>query len=105
MKTRSKAPARLLALLALAGAVVAVVLVVQGATGGDDSAKRSPAAKQAKQKKNKPKPPPPKVYVVRSGDNLTTIAQKTGVPVAVIERLNPTVDPLSLIEGEKLKLR
>jgi len=27
------------------------------------------------------------------------------VPVAKIERLNPEVDPLSLISGEELKLR
>ncbi len=106
MKKRSKAPARVLALLALIGAVVAIVAVVQGVTGDDGSTKRNRPAKQAKQvKKQKEEPKTPKVYVVESGDNLTAIAQKTGVPVAEIEQLNPTVDPLSLVEGEELKLR
>jgi LysM repeat protein len=44
-------------------------------------------------------------YVVQNGDTLTSIAHKTGVPVARIEALNPGVDPQILISGEKLKLR
>lgn len=47
----------------------------------------------------------PKSYVVQSGDTLTSIAHKTGVPVSQILRLNPGVDPQILISGEKLRLR
>lgn len=47
----------------------------------------------------------PKAYVVQNGDTLTSIAHKTGVPVAVIIKLNPGVDPQILISGEKLKLK
>lgn len=47
----------------------------------------------------------PKTYEVQSGDTLTSIAHRTGVPVAVILKLNPGVDPQILISGEKLKLR
>ncbi len=47
----------------------------------------------------------PKAYVVENGDTLTSIAHETGVPVAVILKLNPGVDPQILISGEKLKLR
>lgn len=47
----------------------------------------------------------PKTYEVQSGDTLTSIAHATGVPVAVILKLNPGVDPQILISGEKLKLR
>lgn len=47
----------------------------------------------------------PKAYEVQSGDTLTSIAHETGVPVAVILKLNPGVDPQILISGEKLKLR
>jgi len=47
----------------------------------------------------------PKSYVVENGDTLTSIAHKTGVPVAGILKLNPGIDPQILISGEKLKLR
>ncbi len=47
----------------------------------------------------------PKTYEVQSGDTLTSIAHETGVPVAVIVKLNPGVDPQILVSGEKLKLR
>ena len=49
--------------------------------------------------------PAPKSYEVQSGDTLTSIARETGVPVAIIVKLNPGVDPQILIAGEKLKLR
>lgn len=46
-----------------------------------------------------------KTYEVQSGDTLTSIAHETGVPVAIIIKLNPGVDPQILVSGEKLKLR
>jgi LysM repeat protein len=49
--------------------------------------------------------PTPKSYEVQSGDTLTSIARETGVPVAIIVKLNPGVDPQILIAGEKLKLK
>ncbi len=47
----------------------------------------------------------PKIYVVQNGDTLTSIAHKTGVPVATIIKLNPGVDPQILVSGEELRLR
>jgi LysM repeat protein len=47
----------------------------------------------------------PAVYVIESGDTLTSIAHEFGVPVARIIELNPEVDPQILIAGEKIKLR
>jgi LysM repeat protein len=44
-------------------------------------------------------------YTVRSGDTLSGIAAKTGVPTATIERLNPGVNPNALQTGQVLKLR
>lgn len=44
-------------------------------------------------------------YVVKSGDTLTAIAHRTGVPVSQILALNPEVDPQILIAGQTLKLR
>jgi LysM repeat protein len=106
MKKRSKAPARVLALLALIGAAAAIVLVVQASSGDDSSSKKNVPTKQAKNgKKGKDKKSSPKTYTVQSGDNLTSIAQETGISVAEIQQLNPSVDPLALVEGEKLKLR
>ncbi|HET8862985.1 MAG TPA: LysM domain-containing protein [Solirubrobacterales bacterium] len=49
--------------------------------------------------------PVPESYEVQSGDTLTSIAHETGVPVAVIVKLNPGVDPQILVAGERLKLR
>lgn len=48
---------------------------------------------------------PERVYVVRSGDNLSSIAESTGVPITKIEELNPDVDPRALVTGQKIKLR
>src|SRR3954447_7366411 len=56
-----------------------------------------------------PSPPTPKPkvssYVVKQGDSLGGISQATNVPVATIERLNPSLDPLDLLPGTKLRLK
>lgn len=95
---------RLLAVLALAAAVIAVILVIGSATGGDSDkpvAKRNnPAKKTGKKKRTKAK-----TYKVREGDNLSVIANRTGVPVDQLEELNPDLDPQALTIGQKLKLR
>ncbi len=44
-------------------------------------------------------------YVVRPADNLTGIANRTGIPVGALEALNPRVDPNSLQTGQRLRLR
>ena len=49
---------------------------------------------------------PPKVYVtVKAGDTFGVIAARSGVSVATIERLNPTVKSTSLFIGEKIRVR
>ncbi len=47
----------------------------------------------------------PPTYVVKEGDSLSTISQRTGVSLERIEQLNPTLDPLSLVPGQRLKLK
>jgi LysM repeat protein len=81
------------------------VIVVIAATlgGGGGSGGGSVPAGRAKQ--SHARVHTPRSYEVQSGDTLTSIAHKTGVPVARILRLNPGVDPQILISGEKLKLR
>ncbi len=46
-----------------------------------------------------------KYYAVQAGDSLTSIAAKTGIPLASLEALNPHVDPNSLQTGQRLRLR
>ena len=46
-----------------------------------------------------------KFWTVQAGDTFGVIAAKTGMPVATIEQLNPTVKSTSLFIGEKIRLR
>ncbi len=106
MENRAKAPARVLATIALAVAAVALVVTFATTLGGGDSG-GSTGNRPAGEVTTK-RPGGKKVaaaYVVQNGDTLTAIAHKTGVPVARILELNPGVDPQILLSGEKLKLR
>jgi LysM repeat protein len=44
-------------------------------------------------------------YVVKAGDTLARIAERTGVPIDRLIALNPTVDPQALVTGQRIKLR
>jgi LysM repeat protein len=44
-------------------------------------------------------------YPVQPGENLTSISDKTGVPMSTLEQLNPSIDPNSLQTGQRLRLR
>ena len=48
---------------------------------------------------------PQNVYIVKRNDTFGSIAGKTGVPVDRLQELNPAVDPQTLHEGQKIKLR
>lgn len=83
-----------------------IVLIAATLGGGDDDGGSGGGSTPAGHAEQGPgKAHTPKSYEVQSGDTLTSIAHKTGVPVAVIIKLNPGVDPQILISGEKLKLR
>ena len=103
MEKRSSAATRIAAALALIAAVV-VVVVVLSATMSSDSSSSKHHGKSHPQKETKHRTKA-KTYTVESGDTLTAIAHKTGVPVAEILALNPEVDPQILIAGQTLKLR
>jgi len=103
MEKRSSAATRLAAALALLVAALIVVVAISAAMSGDDSPstdRSQPHAQQDKKKRTKAKS-----YTVESGDTLTAISHKTGVPVAEILALNPEVDPQILIAGQTLTLR
>lgn len=44
-------------------------------------------------------------YEVEEGDSLAAISRETGVKVEEIEKLNPSLDPLALVPGERIRLR
>ncbi len=106
MSDRSRAPARLIAVAALAAGLVLAVIVIGGTVGGDSegSGKKRPAG-QVTRKAGDGKRKDVAAYVVQNNDTLTSIARETGVSVSRIQELNPEVDPQILISGEKLKLR
>jgi LysM repeat protein len=87
--------------------VIVLIAATLGGDNGDSDGGNGSGPGRAGQVKRekKDKGPVPKSYEVQSGDTLTSIAHETGVPVAVIVKLNPGVDPQILIAGEKLKLR
>ena len=115
---RRRSPGRFLAPLALVAVVVVGFLIVQhnrdaaqgdvsltttSTTGNADgstttAADESSGNKKKKNKKNK------KVYVVKSGDILSTVAEKTGLTVEQLQEYNPDLDPQALQVGQKLKL-
>ncbi|MBS1871405.1 MAG: LysM peptidoglycan-binding domain-containing protein [Actinobacteria bacterium] len=96
-------PARLAAPFALLAAVVAVALVV--ATSKVDSTSNPPArSRPAATQPARHARAVPKVYVVKAGDTLTLIADRTGVSLDTIMALNPNVDPNALQTGQRLKL-
>lgn len=49
----------------------------------------------------------PKFYIVKSGDTLSAIADKTGVSLSTLTNLNPSVStpPYNLQTGQRLRLR
>jgi LysM repeat protein len=106
MTQRTSQSARALAVSALLVGFIVIVVAIATAlsgnsTGGSSQPQRAHLSRRAGEGQHKA----PAAYVVQSGDTLISIAHKTGVPVAEIERLNPEVDPQILVSGEKLKLR
>ena len=100
----ARAPARLLAPLALVVFAVVLVMVISSAGGGGGGSKTS----QAKGRHPTVARPhaPPRRYTVSSSDNsLDEIARKTGVPTDRLVQLNPDLDPQTLIPGQRIKLR
>jgi LysM repeat protein len=98
-----RSPARFLAPLAVVAVFSAVYLVVQ--TGlREDSSSATPTRTTAPAKQQKTASTRA-TYVVRTGDTLSAIAQRTGVSLDRLHQLNPSIDVNSLNAGQKLTLR
>ncbi len=102
MVTRSRG--RFLAPIAILVVIAATVLIVQGELGSKHHA-RPRRTNNVRQVARNPVSKIETVYVVKSGDTLSTISSKTGVSVRTLERLNPGVDPGALQTGQRLRLR
>jgi LysM repeat protein len=112
----SSTQARWLAPVALAGALVAVIIVISAGGAGDSGGGAGVATTTGAHGGSTTQPSPTtsttttaprtgaKTYIVKPGDVLSAIAEKTGVPLSEIEQLNPDVDAQSLHAGQKLKL-
>jgi LysM repeat protein len=96
----ARSPLRLLAPIAIAVVLVGVIVVVASSDGGsgDKSTQRTATAPVKKV-------PRKRTYVVKLGDTLTAISDRTGVSTAVLLALNPGLDPQTLQPGKRLKLR
>lgn len=128
-------PARFLAPAALVAAALAVFIVAFGGSDGSGdtpgtpatSGRTTPAKRSGTAKRKSASPtatattttgsattpasasttttPAQDTYEVQAGDVLSTIAEKTGVPVEELQRLNPELDASALQPGQSLKLK
>jgi LysM repeat protein len=93
---------RYLAPIAIAIVIAAAVLIIQGETGSKHHAR--PRVNEISGLVHRGNKKAASFYVVRSGDSLSSISVRTGVPVASLESLNPGVDPAALQAGQRLRL-
>jgi LysM repeat protein len=115
MERRRRSPARFLAPIALIAVIVAGVMVVQNGrspksdgtattttqSDGQTSTTKSTSSKKSSKSSKKSSA---KTYTVKSGDNLSSVAGKTGVSVEKLQALNPKLDAQNLQVGQKIKL-
>jgi LysM repeat protein len=101
-----RSPARLFAPLALVACAVAVLVIVNsgGSSGGSATSERTTTGSSTTTTTTRATKHHKRTYIVKDGDVLSQIAIKTGVPLATIQQLNPTVDAQSLHAGQKIKL-
>ena len=97
-------PARVVAPLALIACLISVVVVVQAARPKSDGSAAVARPAQDARPSRRGARGRPRFYVVRAGDNLTLISERTGVPLDEIERVNPGVDAQTLRVGQRLRL-
>jgi LysM repeat protein len=96
-------PLRYLAPILLVVIILGASLIVASHTGGDSSTQSAHVGQH--QPRPRGKYANATFYTVQPGDNLTSIAAKTGIPVLTLEQLNQSLDPNSLQTGQKLRLR
>ena len=93
---------RYLAPVAILIVIAATILIVQGQLG---PTRHSQPRNQLGSFLRKHPKKAATFYIVKSGDSLSVISVRTGVPVATLESLNPGINPNALQTGQRLKLR
>jgi LysM repeat protein len=113
---RRRSPARWLAPIALVACAVVVYSVVNGTLlSSDETPSKSTGSKSSTTSKTRTVSQHSKsgkrsgggrrrTYIVKAGDTLSAIAQKTGVSLERIQALNPKLDSQSLQTGQRVKL-
>jgi LysM repeat protein len=116
MDTDNRSSARLLAPIAIVVFAIALLIVLTTA-GGDDKSDKGSGPTRAEQRdlkleqrgkarsRSRTAARSASVYVVKTGDTLGSIAERTGVPVEKLQELNPTLDPQALVSGQRIKLK
>jgi LysM repeat protein len=101
-----RSPARFLAPLALLAVCFALYMVVTDSqTSSDRNGSPNGAAGERPTATATPKRRGPRRYRVKEGDTPSSIAEKTGVALEDILRLNPDLDPQTLRPGQRIRLR
>jgi hypothetical protein len=98
-------PARVAALAALCVGLIAVVIVIGASLGGGDDGTSGGGSQDRGARQDRPRQGDARIYVVKPGDSLSVISEKTGVGVETLQRLNPEIDPQVLRSGERVRLR
>lgn len=93
----------MLAPLALVVVLIGVVIVVQ-ASRPDSNGSGTSATVETNARRAARRPPRRRSYVVKAGDSLSVISERTGVPVERIAQLNPDLDAQTLRVGQRLRL-
>jgi LysM repeat protein len=116
MENRPSSSARMLAPIALVVFGIAALIILTTAGGSEHKARSGPTKAEqrdlrvsreraARRQRTTSVLVRRGVYVVRTGDTLGSIAQRTGVTVERLQELNPTLDPQALTSGQRIKLR
>src|ERR671938_1136234 len=113
MDNRPSSSARLLAPIALVAFAIAALVILATAGGTEHKERSGPtraeqrdlriSRQRARRERAASAVVRRGVYVVRTGDTLGAIAERTGVPVERLQELNPTLDPQALTSGQRIK--
>lgn len=105
MAHSARSPLRFLAPIALIAAGLLFFLVLSQSVGSDSAGTDTVSEEVQDGSGGGQGQPQREVYEVKTGDTLDGIAEKTGVSLERLQKLNPTLDPQSLITGQRIRLQ
>ena len=102
----ARKPGRFLAPVALIAVLVAVFLIVRARTDGGHPTTTTTPPPAHQTTVSHLTPQKRSFYVIKAGDTLSAISVKTGVSIATLQSLNPSLNnPNALQTGERIRLR